>query len=65
MIYLISVCLRPPVLRYWPYSHGHMLGKSQVPILQLYNNYYIPMPAVLTLIKIAMDVASNAVDRGL
>ena len=21
MIYLISVCLRPPVLRYWPYGH--------------------------------------------
>ena len=36
-----------------------------MPMLQLYNNYYIAMPAVLTLIKIAIDVASNAVARGL
>ena len=37
MIYLISVCLRPPVLRYWPYGHAYMLGKSQVSMLQLYS----------------------------
>ena len=43
MIYLFSVCLWPQVLRYWPYAYGraYMLGKSQVPILQLSNNYYI------------------------
>ena len=34
-------------------------------MLQLHNNYYIDMSAVYTLIKIAMDVASNVVARGL